>query len=223
MTSIRLVVKNDPETGLILKDMRHMDYPSVATNGILIAHDVLEHQRGIKKIGSIGDELTALGGVWYCRGEYSDMDRNSPIYHTPHTHIASDIINMGRMVVEDGNKLHVKVGNHYAYSNIQDDIDDIINESIKGLKLELGDTEYGYQSKVADYLDACRNLIAQGYTMANKRLKGDQNKANSMFWEISEAVDQAIKWIEYEGEEFILTYVHGDAKCRLDESHNDYY
>lgn len=47
---------------------------NVATSGKLVAHDLLEHPN-IAIIGSIGDELEALGGVLYMRGQFGDISR----------------------------------------------------------------------------------------------------------------------------------------------------
>ena len=45
-----------------------------AKAGILLAHDVFEHQQGPEEIGYVVDELVALGGVWATRGEVENID-----------------------------------------------------------------------------------------------------------------------------------------------------
>lgn len=49
----------------------------VATQGRLVAHDLLEHLDGIDKIGDLEDELRALGALMYVRGWSYDWGRYS--------------------------------------------------------------------------------------------------------------------------------------------------
>ena len=216
MRYLTLIYKQDQETGEMgfsLKNMKDIEYPSVASEGLLIAHDVLEHQQGIEKIGTIGDELIALGGIWYCRGEWGDLRRdNVGSMHTPHSNLASDVVNMGRMVCVNGNNLYAKHNNEYNRSSIQYDIDEIIMHARNDLPVEMDGEEF-QQSCLDEYLENAKHLIAKGYVLAERRFKKDQAGANSMFWNIAEAVDNALRWAEFEGQEFRLGYERNQATC----------
>lgn len=43
-------------------------------DGALLAHDLLEHVNGIEAIGTVHDELTALGAYWYVRGQHGQVN-----------------------------------------------------------------------------------------------------------------------------------------------------
>lgn len=70
MQTVRLKVKGDMfGLGLIAEDMRNWLNP--AKSGDLVAHDALEHCNGYKAIGSVHDELQALGAITFVRaGQY---------------------------------------------------------------------------------------------------------------------------------------------------------
>lgn len=55
------------------------------TNGGLLAHDVVEHINGIRKIGSFTDEFEALGALMFVRGNYADFG-----FYSAEESIASD-------------------------------------------------------------------------------------------------------------------------------------
>lgn len=59
-----------------------------ATEGRLVAHDILEHVNGLDCIGSVADEIEAIGACWHIRGSNGYFDRD------PYTILAGDIENM---------------------------------------------------------------------------------------------------------------------------------
>lgn len=70
MQTVRLKVKGGMfSLGLIAEDMRNWLDP--ASSGDIVAHDALEHCNGYKAIGSVHDELQALGAITFVRaGQY---------------------------------------------------------------------------------------------------------------------------------------------------------
>lgn len=173
---------------------------NMATDGVLIAHDILEH-RAIKKIGTIGDELMALGGVWYVRGQHGELrrDRFGSAY-TPAQNIASDVCNMGRDIIAGWKKYNEKIPNVKINGHLYlEDFEDIINESRRMLKLELdGDIEYTTEQLEKYLQDALKFMIA-GFNQVQKRFARYNNRfqANNIFWSIVEAVDTALKHAEH--------------------------
>ena len=55
------------ELGVAPEGARNIDDYMADTDGVLTAHDLLEHVNGAEHIGGIGDELEALGAIWYGR------------------------------------------------------------------------------------------------------------------------------------------------------------
>jgi hypothetical protein len=191
------------EVGLGIVGMK-LKGGSAAMRGLLIAHDLLEHQNGIGAIGSVGDELEALGGVWYVRGQHDDINRNCTNWHAPEVHIASDVINLARYF-SNGAPLRVRVPK--TREHFQDDAFREIIEIAKSHQEESFEGEGQY------YIDAL-HLMRAGYNKAQTRF-GNSYKcmANSQFWSIAEAVDRHAKHLDYEGQEFRLSYGKGEARC----------
>ena len=191
-----------------------IDTPMVANEGLLIAHDLLEHQQGLSKIGSLGDELIALGGVWYVRGQWGDMrrDRSGSMY-TPEQSIASDVYNMFEIYAR-GVPLRVKVPSNKAGDH-EDAINTIISIARQSIVREYADNtgETLDYKKLHEYLDQAQRLLRVGIRMARKRYNGEALMANSMFWRIAEAVDKVAKWCDYEGQRFELKYDYNRATC----------
>lgn len=94
--AVRLVAaldEYDNTPGLKIVGVPDVDGMAVErTDGVLIAHDLLEHQNGLSEIGTVWDELEALGGIWQVRGRTGDMFVRN--IHTPQVNIASDITRM---------------------------------------------------------------------------------------------------------------------------------
>jgi len=198
------------ELGLMLDDVHQMDYPSVAMEGRLIAHDILEHQNGLHNIGSIGDELEAVGAVWHVRGRWGDIIRDNVNINSSEQHLASDICNMA-MIFAGGVGLHFPVPRTYSHS------DDETFEHI----MELGRMSYRSEMEsqtgepvppIPEYFDACLHYMRSGYNKSNRRF-GSGFRSNNLFWEIAEAVDPYAKHVEFEGQRFRLGYDNNRVLC----------
>jgi len=169
MKHITLIAREDRSTGelgLIIEGTRLMDYPMVANDGLLVAHDLIEHQQGIHKIGSIGDELLALGAIWYVRGQHSDLRRGGTgSMHSPETNIAYDVINMGRMFCE-GVQLRQPVPKTRAGDH-EDAFQTIIQKAREEIGAELTDIESLTRRELAEhvdeYLEASLHLMRSGF------------------------------------------------------------
>lgn len=224
MRYVTLVSVNDQSTGelgLKVEGVPEIDYPMAAMEGLLIAHDILEHQQGVSKIGTIGDELLALGGIWYVRGQHADLRRDGrgSMYNS-HENVASDLANMGRMYVQ-GCMLHSKVPSKLPACDADDDIRDILRYGAKEMVDEFRACSetlcHEERKRMGKYLRMSEILMRKGYNMARRRFeRGEHSRyyANSLFWKIAEAVDPYCKHIEYEGQQFRLSYGDGEAKCK---------
>jgi hypothetical protein len=233
MRYVTLTSINDPETGelgLKIDGVPAIDYPMAASEGLLIAHDLLEHQQGLRKIGTIGDELIACGGIWYVRGQHADIRRDSMgSMYGSEENVAADVSNMGRMYVQ-GCMLHSKVPSRLPACAADESIRDILRYSAKGMIDEFqacGESLcHEERKRMAKYLRMSEILMRKGYNMARRRFeRGERSRyyANSMFWEIAQAVDPYCKHLEYEGQRFRLAYGGYEAHCKEIHDEEEYY
>lgn len=232
MRYVRLVAvcdEYDCEPGLVVKGTPMFEGMMADRGGEMIAHDLLEHQNGVKAIGPLDDELEALGGIWQVRGRHYDMCRDGRDYHSPQAHIASDIINMFRDI--DGSYWLPSIGQYRTHRcDYDEDFQDIIEEARKGIRAEYtdmgrGDPDEDEQGWTADlfnirdaYLDNALHLMRRGFRKAQRRF-GDGYVGINQF----KAIKQAVKLHrpEFEGQEFRLAYGNGEA--RVDEIYEEDY
>lgn len=192
---------------------------NMATDGVLIAHDILEH-RAINKIGTIGDELMALGGVWYVRGQHGELRRDrTGSFYTPAQNVASDVVNMGRDIILGYKKYREKLPRVQVNGHLfLEDFQEIINEARNSLIKELEGEVYT-KTALENYLDCALKFMIAGFNHVQKRFARYENRfiANNIFWHIAEAVDKAIKWAEFEGQQFKLFVNFKDPAARVEE------
>ena len=206
------------ELGLLVVGTPRIAYPMAATEGLLVAHDLLEHQQGVSKIGSLDDELIALGGVWYIRGQHGDIRRDGRgSMYSPEQNIAADVVNMARIYVEGGIDFRSAVPRTRTHGH-DDSFRLIIEEAKKEFRTEMEDSGDYDKTRAAEYFGAVLHYLRRGYRMAARRF-GNSLTANSLFWDIARAVDPVAKHCGYEGQRFALVY--GEARVRCDEVWED--
>lgn len=189
------------ETGLLFNDCPIIQYPMVALEGLLVAHDLLEHVNGLNKIGSIDDELEALGGVWFVRGELCDLNRGKPSYYSPDESLASDVLNMAR-IYNNGVNFKTDVPkldrDHFFYETAVE----IVEIAKNGVNSEIDDDERN-QDRLDHYFDSAIAYMINGYDKADN--KYNQANVNGLFWDIAAEVDRFLKEYELiEGAQFEL-------------------
>jgi hypothetical protein len=197
---------NDP--GLMIKSSRGYDGAMADRGeGLLIAHDIVEHQNGLEAIGPIWDELQALGGIWHARGRWGDMMQERNI-HSCETNVASDITRMARDLAfadwRDQMGPDICTRAHLYDDNFQS-ILDIARQDIPG---ELD----GEPLDIERYLTQALHHMRVGYRKANRRF-GDRFTSNKQMRAIQESVARAARGIDYEGQEFRLLW--GNGECRI--------
>lgn len=231
MRYVTLTSINDPQTGelgLKVEGVPAIDYPMAANEGFLIAHDLLEHQQGLHKIGTIGDELLALGGVWYVRGQHGDISRNGVgSFHSAESNVASDVSNMGCMYVANEHvRLHIKPPSRLPPCLADEDIAGIAELGRQGTIEELRCQEDRIDyARLDKYTTLSERLMRRGYNMARRRFERGHSRyyANSMFWNIADAVDPYCKNIDFEGRRFRLSYGDYEAHCKEIHDEEEYY
>lgn len=190
MKYIRLLAVTDhldDTPGLILKDMPRFDDMFADREGGLIAHDLVEHQNGCAAMGSVWDELQALGGIWHTRGRWGEL--GGYLYSPTHT-LSFDITRMFGL----SNHEHKGQARPHDYD---DDFHDIIAHA----RREIDDDCDGYLSHALDHLRT-------GYRKACARF-GHDSQSYDLYMAVKDAVSKIS--IDFVGQEFTLAYGNGKA------------
>jgi len=193
-------------------------------NGLILAHDLVEHQQGHQKIGSIGDEMVALGGSCYTRGQWEDVSRRS-IYSAADS-LASDLTGqMATLYLEQNVPFRQKL----VTSRDEDPsgfVDCVIETARDSWSKNYESYDLDHrptQERVDTYLEACRTYMLHGAKLAHRRY-GCGMLANNLFREIERVVgEDRISFMDYEGQEFLLGY---DFKLNVtfrEDYPEDYY
>lgn len=236
--TVVMTVREDHELGGLGLALPGMDRDGVnpSTDGLTVAHDLLEHQNGAGEIGGIDDELEALGAIWFVRGQFDDLrrdDRGSRF--TVHENIASDVVRMFRDYFYGAPvETDARVPLSRPLPEADEDFREVIRCAVKDALRELSDDADEKEAKrqLRKYLRVCLPRMRAGYRKARRRFK-DARNANRLFWAITEAVDQAIgkrsvynsaSGLEAEGQQYTLEYTltqDGAATARCWESTYD--
>lgn len=221
MKHVRLIAacdEYDTKPGLIIKGTPTFDELMTDRDGSLIAHDLLEHQNGPKNMGPVWDELEALGGVWYCRGQWGDLGTRS--VWSPAHNVASDV---ERMFIQWACEDHeycgpggLSVGSRP--SDYDEDFNEIIDIARDMIRLEQRDgwDEADHEEQLSVYLTFSLHRMRSGFRKAKRRFERDgasRFNGHSLFSAVKDACAKAAKCIDYEGQEFRLSYGNGGATC----------
>lgn len=217
MRHVRLIAisdEYDTKPGLAIKGTSQFEGFAADRDGILIPHDLLEHQNGLKNMGTVWDELEALGGIWQVRGRWGDMVvRNA---HSPETNLASDITRMFPEWLAESRYLGpngLRVGSR---PHDEDETFGLICDIARhDIPREYGD-DSDYETRLENvdlYLQFALQRMRAGYRKAERRF-GDRFLGINTFRNMHEALQDALRWLDYEGQEFVLSYGNGDATVR---------
>lgn len=179
---------NTGENGFYIGDhywKRPTNYYSPSPNGRTIAHDIIEH-RDPNKIGSVGDELIALGSALFIRGHELAID--------------SDIAHMFGLCLRDKIPPRWEVSLELIDCDFDDQIDDYINNACHYVAKYKEIHRFSRIPK--EFLKYTRNSLAFGYNYANE-LYGSQEVGLHLFECVKSHIDSCRP--DYHGQEFILT------------------
>jgi hypothetical protein len=213
MRHIRLEAWRDlalGELGLVLCGNKGEEVYS-DTSGRLIAHDLLEHQNGIDSIGCCGDELEALGAMYQVRGRHGDFcpspeERSIVRWHDPIETTAGDILNVA--VDTHGMGWWPGTNNYRTHRHPYDDDFRAILEKVSGMFDYNVDDEFPRQA----FLDDALHLLRTGFRKATRRF-GMGYEGIETFKAVAEACRGAARMIDFEGQQFRLSYGNGEARC----------
>lgn len=203
------------DLGYMVKGTKMIEYPMVSREGMLIAHDLLEHVNGVDSIGSIDDELEALGGVWYVRGEFADISRGSRAgsRYSPEENLASDVLNLA-MIYNSGVNFRTPVPETEEHSE-DVSFESIIEIAKRDIENEL-DEEDRDDERLEQYFAAVLHYMRHGYDKAST-LYPEQYMVNNLFWAIAEACDPYVEHADMEGQLLELVYSLEDGTAHCEE------
>lgn len=208
---------NTGEVGLGFAGVARHDEMNAASEGLLIAHDLIEHVNGLAAIGGIDDELEALGGIWYVRGQHGELRRGfdrASIYSIAEN-IAGDVTRMFRdWVYQDCPQMKYLPVTRAVTA--EQDIADTLEASDESYLDNFDDDQKAEaRSKWPAYRAEALVRMRAGYSKARRKWeRHGRYAANTQFWAIAKAVDDAIKFGDmFEGSRFTLRYGDGDASC----------
>lgn len=207
--------ENTGEIGFGVKGMSRDETTNAAIDGLTIAHDLIEHINGAKYIGTIDDELEALGAIWYVRGQHGELRRDGVGgMYSIEQNIASDVTRMFRDYV-DGDQ-HVdfkplKTRAVYADESLQE----ILRCADGSFLGELDEEEREEtRKKWPLYRAHALHRLRMGYSKARRKYeRHGRYHAYSLFWAIASAVGPFVKRAEFEGQELTLSYGLRDGEA----------
>lgn len=208
MRYVRLVAVSDEydtDPGLALKGVQHNAEGFMADrDGILVAHDLLEHVNGREHIGTVWDELEALGAIWQVRGRHADFLTKYGQNVSPTQNVAADVSRMWPEWGADGMppRAHrVKNTRPHLYD---EDFQEIIAHARKDILDEHRDDMNAAEFRDLDaYLSEALHRMRTGFRKAERKY-GEGYFAHNMFRRIRDAVAGCKP--EYEGQPFTLAY-----------------
>lgn len=218
--------REDPCTGLLglcLKEMPRLDNDEPETGGgLLIAHDLLEHVNGVSAIGSIGDEIQALGAAWYVRfqhGVNNPADPGAGSYYTSEQNVAHDI---SRLALKVGDGAAVGIPTPKTRKHIFDEeFESIVHHAKKSVRDEASyrwdaeyDREHAFSDINAKYWPCVIPHLRAGYNAANRRYRGKE--VLRLFSEVQRVVDRGCR-PEYEGQQWALHMNIAGRTARVEE------
>ena len=203
---INLVCKKDTSTGefgYMVEGVPFINYPMATQEGFSIAHDLLEHVNGVESIGSIDDEIEALGGVWFVRGQHGRLENTGKPRYVPEEHLSSDISNMAR-IYNGGVEFKTPVPETEEHE-LDCVWEAIIQLGRRDITFEM-DKEEIDQERLDHYFDACLHYMRTGYDKAALRFNDDSWAANQLFWAIAEGADPYVRCAGPEGQDLVLSF-----------------
>lgn len=233
MKGVRLVATSndyDTEPGFALygADTRAEGFAADRT-GIMVAHDLLEHVNGAREIGSVWDELEALGALCFVRGQFGDM-LNGANHHPLWYNLSGDITRMFAEWRMAGCYEGPAIPRSYVLREwdwLEDQWAQAIARAVKDIPSEdsesfseecrvYGESPENARADLKRYAVFALERMRVGFRKARRRYRiiGAQG-AFDQFRAIRDAVKEAISENElYEGAEFILSYGNARAFVR---------
>ena len=218
MRSETLVCREDQSTGeigLMFDRVRMIDTPMVSNSGLILAHDLFEHVNGLHSIGSVDDEIEAMGALWYVRGQFGMLNPKSSGHYTPEQSVAQTIGDLCT-IYTGGVNFRTPVPNTRP-GDCESEFEYIMEEAKKWDEIEQSDQDGRWD----DYHKNAIHYLRTGYRKARNKYR-DAYMVNNMFWTVADAIDRSgVIHCDIEGAMFKLKYSRDKAYC--EEDYHEYY
>lgn len=163
-----------------------------ATAPSLLVHDLIEHQNGAAAIGTVWDELEAIGAAWATRGQWGD----SGGYQTPHEVLQNDL----QSIWGDWHGLDFPALPRINFVGENDDITCIVQ----------GFTPYGFEPEQIQLLENFKSLaesyMQRGFHRCMKRFAAGGRFGPNNLWHALETALETPMHDLYIGQRFTLQY-----------------
>lgn len=219
MEKFKLVVREDQctgETGLMLEGVKMINTPMVSLEGLTIAHDILEHQNGLKSIGPVDDEIEALGGCWFVRGQHGRFGKGSSYYSVEES-LASDIQNLCEIYM-GGVEFKSPIEDTTEEVFWVDSILDFVEWDSEEIK-DASENHHAPEERLKIFKNKVKAYLISGYDKAVERF-GFHNayEINNLFFEIADRLnDNVIPYIEAAYQQWELTIDFDSYAAFVDE------
>lgn len=175
-------------------------------DGVLIAHDLLEHVNGRAHIGTVSDELEALGAIVQVRGRHGDLLTVRPSHYSVAQNLASDLVRMFPEWGAEGAPPRAHLIKRTRACGHDSDIQEAIAHARHDLPREYDDLD---RLEMECYLEEALHRMRNGYRKARRKY-GDGYKGANLFTSIRDAIKSGYP-PEVEGQEYTLSYDERNA------------
>lgn len=212
MRHVRLIAvcdEYDTAPGFALKGAPvHADGFASDRDGILIAHDLLEHVNGREHIGTVWDELEALGAIWQVRARHGELFTGRPSHYGTHENLASDLVRMFPEWCAEGAPPRAHLIKRTRPCDHDADLLEVIGYARRDLPREWEGDDLDLTAMDC-YLTEALHRMRTGYRKARRKY-GDGYKGANLFTSIRDAIKGGYP-PEFEGMEYTLSYNQAGA------------
>jgi hypothetical protein len=215
MRHLTLISYEDRPTGtlgLIVKGSAN-DSIFADAGGTLLAHDIVEHQNGFHRIGCVGDELEAIGAIWQVRGRHGTLLNEGRYWRDLYETMAGDVLNCATdWEAQEDRRWYPRFGQYHTRRHDYDeDFREIIAKARPMVESEM-EGEYLEGFPIDAFFDNALHLMRMGFNKAKRRF-GMGCRGADTFVAIRDAIRPNARRIDFEGQEYRLSYGDGRARC----------
>lgn len=193
--------------------MTRGDHVESAMDARVFAHDLVEHVNGVCEIGSIDDELEALGALWLIRG-------GSGANEVTDEGLRHDVEHLWSFFKEG-----VDFRTPIPQVVMTEDVDEIlIEEMVLYLESEWDDSEDGYErERLKEYIEGVRAFMAEG--MQKTRMRYSSPRAAELCFQNTYAAFEKMRnyFDHYQNFEFVIEIDPETGSVNWEDPHKDEY
>lgn len=223
MQTVKLVAKKSKNgffsMGLAIDGMKSFLDP--ATDGGILAHDLLEHQNGVEAIGTVHDELMALGAYWYVRGQHGqiNLDVDFKSGTNPIDPMARECARQMSLTTVYGCGFGRNTAKWRSVTDEEREGPTQWDEALLNVQAQMPMYFHGSRLELLPRLDDALHYLRKGCRLADVRYGHKPWAANRTFWEIRAATNTYCASART-GEEFLLSYDTDSISAQCERTRN---